>query len=272
MYHLIFGNAAIGGLKHAFRKKSHKVIGFPIDFSVGPITNIHKESGITRHFDWLRSSFRTDLNGGDFDDQTAYCESLQKLLEIKDGEQVIIWTCENAAEQIGLRISYYLLKDKEVELSVVNTFTAMHEYMKHKDVQFDIRHSAECDAEQLAHFYMHSTRPISKEVKREYAQSGEKLLSSESIVRSWQHGEVIDDLATRDDPFILECAESLHNEMPELEFINAPRVIGEVLGHSTHSLSDTWIEYRLRSLINSNKLAYKGNLQSMRMYEIKVIQ
>ncbi|MBO1910847.1 hypothetical protein J4G37_39395, partial [Microvirga sp. 3-52] len=43
------------------------------------------------------------------------------------------------------------------------------------------------------------------------------------------------------------------------------------LGHSVQSLSDTWIEYRLRSLINSNQLAYKGNLNSMRMYEIKVI-
>lgn len=272
MIHLVFGKAATGSLKHAFRKRNHKVIGLPIDFSVGPITNIHKESGITHHFDWLKSSFRTELNWGDFEEnQTAYCESLQKLLEIEDGEQVTIWTCENAAEQIGLRISCYLLKDKEVELSVVNTFTAMHDYMKHKDVQFDIRHSAECDAERLANFYMHSTGPISEVLESEYAHSGEKLLSSESVVRSWQNEEVIDDLETRDDPFILECATRLHNEMPNQEFINAPRVIGEVLGHSVPSLSDTWIEYRLRSLINSNRLAYKGNLNSMRMYDVKVI-
>ncbi|WP_256439617.1 DUF3658 domain-containing protein [Sporosarcina sp. 6E9] len=143
--------------------------------------------------------------------------------------------------------------------------------MKHKEVRFDIRHTAECHAELLAHFYKHSTYPISEVMKRDYVQSGEKLLRSESVVRSWQHGEVIDDLETRDDAFILECATRLHNEMPDQEFINAPRVIGEVLGHSVQSLSDTWIEYRLRSLINSNQLAYKGNLNSMRMYEIKVI-
>ncbi|MBO1915129.1 hypothetical protein J4G37_61175, partial [Microvirga sp. 3-52] len=96
-------------------------------------------------------------------------------------------------------------------------------------------------AELLAHFYKHSTYPISEVMKRDYVQSGEKLLRSESVVRSWQHGEVIDDLETRDDAFILECATRLHNEMPDQEFINAPRVIGEVLGHSVQSLSDTWI-------------------------------
>ena len=69
----------------------------------------------------------------------------------------------------------------------------------------------------------------------------------------------------------MECATTLHNEMSDQEFINAPIVIGEVLGHLDQSLSDSWIEYRLRWLINSNQFAYKGDLQSMRMYEIKII-
>lgn len=270
MIHLVFGNAAIGSLKHAFRKQNHEIIGFPIDFSVGPITNIHKKSGITRYFAWLKASFRTDW-GDSVDDQTVYHQSLQKLLEIKDGEKVTIWTCENATEQIGLRLCCYLLKDKEVVLSVVNTFTAMHDDMNHKDVRMDIRQTAECHAEQLAQFYKHSTYSISADLKSDYVQQGEKLLHSESIVRSWQWGKIIDDIETKDDAFILECVTKLHHEMPNLEFINGPRVIGEVLGNSIHSLSDSWIEYRLRSLIDANQLDYEGNLQSMRMYKIKII-
>ncbi|MBO1911268.1 DUF1835 domain-containing protein [Microvirga sp. 3-52] len=38
MIHLVFGNAATGSVK---RKRNRKVIGFPVDFAVGPITNIH---------------------------------------------------------------------------------------------------------------------------------------------------------------------------------------------------------------------------------------
>lgn len=268
--HLVFGASATGSLKHSFRKQSHKVIGFPIDFSVGPITNVHEKNGINNHFTWLKSSFHT-VWGYFEDDQTVYQQSLQNLMEIEDGEQVTVWTCENATEQIGLRISCYLLKDKEVDLSMINSSNAMHDYTKHKDVRIDIRHTGECSAEQLAHFYKHSTFPISEEMKSDYVHDGESLLSSKSIVHSWRHGKVVDDIETRDDSFILDCVKRIHNERRNLEFINTTSVIGEVLGHSEQSLSDDWIEYRVQSLIQSNQLAYEGNLQSMRMYKIKVV-
>ncbi|MBM7601074.1 hypothetical protein JOC34_003495 [Virgibacillus halotolerans] len=270
MIHLIFERAATGSLKHVLRKQKDKIIGFPIDFSVGPITNIHEKNGMKNYFTWLKSSYR--IGWGYFkEDQTAYYQSLLELSEIEDGEQVTIWTCENAAEQIGLRISCYLLKNKEVELSFINTFYAMQDYMKHRDVQVDIGHTAGCSPEQLAHFYKHSTCPISEEMKSNYVQDGERLLSDKSIVRSWWQGEIVDDLETRDDPFILACATRLQNENRHVAFINATSVIGEVLGNSEQSFSDAWIEYRIRSLIHFNQLAYDGNLQSMRTYKIKVV-
>lgn len=271
LIHIIFGASAAGGLKRALHKQNHKIIGFPIDFSVGPITNIHEKEGMSNHFAWLKSSFHM-FWGYNEDDQKGYQQSLQKLLEIEDGEQVTIWTCENATEQIGLRISCYLLRDKEVELSFVNTFKAMHDYMKYKDVRIDIRHTGECSPKQLAYFNKYSTFPILEEMKNNYVRDGERLLNSNSIVRSWRQGEIVDDVETRDDSFILECAKRIHNERENQEFINVLRVVGEVLGHSEDSLSDSWIEYRIRSLIQSNQLAYKGNLQSMRMYEIKIVQ
>ncbi|MFC0562565.1 DUF1835 domain-containing protein [Halalkalibacter alkalisediminis] len=270
MIHLIFGAAATASLKHALRRKNHQVIGFPIDFSIGPITNIHKENGIHDYFSWLNSSFHTMwryLEG----DQTTYHHSLQKLLEIEDGEQVTIWTCENTTEQIGLRISCYLLIGKEVDLSYVNTFHAINYYTKHMDVKIDIRQTADCNAEQLTHFYEHSTYPISEKMKNDYVRDGEKLLNSKSIVRTWRNGEIVDDVETRDDSFILDCADRIHNERGNQGFINATRVIGEVLGHSEQLLTDIWIEYRVRSLIHSNQLAYEGNLRAMRKYKIKVL-
>lgn len=270
MIHLIFGAAATTSLKHALRKKDDRVIGFPIDFSIGPITDIHKESGIHDYFSWLNSSFHTMwryLEG----DQTTYYYSLRKLLEIEDGEQVTIWTCENATEQIGLRISCYLLKDKEVDLSYINTFQAIKDYTKHMDIKIDIRQTADCNAEQLIHFYEHSTYPITEKMKNDYVRDGKNLLDSKSVVRTWWNGEIVEDVETRDDSFILDCANRLHNENGNQEFINATKVIGEVLGRSEHLVSDIWIEYRIRSLIQSNQLAYEGDLQAMRKYKIKVL-
>ena len=212
MIHLIFGAAATGSLKYALSNRSDEIIGFPIDFSVGPITNIHKQSGINNYFSWLKSSYHK-VWGYYEEDQTNYRQSLQSLLEIEDGEQVTIWSSENTSEQIGLRISCYLLKDKEVEFRLINTFDAMLDYMKNQDVQVHIRHTGECSPKQLAHFYKYSIHSIPDEIKNYYVQDGERLLSSKSMVRSWQQGKIVDDRETRDDPFILECAIKVHNEM-----------------------------------------------------------
>ncbi|WP_059106200.1 DUF1835 domain-containing protein [Shouchella shacheensis] len=270
MIHLVFGRSARSGLKHAFRKQNHKVIGFPIDFSVGPIKTIHEERGINHYFSWVNSSFQSVL--GSFEDgQTCYRQSLQELSEVDDGEHVTIWTCENASEQVGLRISCSLLKDKNVDLKLVNTFTAMDDYMKHEDVRMEIRSTGDCNAEQLTHFYKHSTVPLSEEMRNDYVQEGERLLRSKSMVRSWRQGEIVDDLETRDDAFILECTRRVLNEIANEEFILATRVIGTVMADSEQSLSDVWIAYRIRSLIHSHQLAYEGSLQSMRLLNIKVV-
>ncbi len=236
--HLVFGAAATGSLQYAFRKqRNHKIIGFPIDFSVGPIANIHEESSINYYFNWLQSSFHP-LWSYFKDDQTVYQQSLQKMQQIEDGEQVTIWTCENAAEQIGLRICCYLLKDKEVELSVINTYHAMHDDTKDKNIRIDLRCTGACNPEQLAHFYKHSAYPIAKKIIGDYVQDGERLLSNKSIVRSWRRGEIVDELETRDDHFILECTRMLHRQRHNLDFINVTRVIGEMIGHAEQVLSD----------------------------------
>ena len=185
----------------------------------------------------MKSSYHTMWHFFE-NNQRAYQQALQSLLEIKDGEQVTIWTSENESEQIALRISCYLLRDNKVELNCVNTFDAMIDYTKNEDVRIDIRHTGDCNAEQLVHFYKYSMYPVPKEMKSYYAEDGERLLNSNSLVRTWQGGKIVDDKETRDDSFILECAMRIHNEMSKLKFVNATRVIGAVLGHSDQALSD----------------------------------
>src|SRR5699024_5868135 len=121
---------------------------------------IHEKSGIKHYFTWLKSTFDPMWSSPE-DDEIAYERALRHLSEIKNGEQLTIWTCENATEQIGLRICCYLLKDKEVTLSFINTYKAMHDIKKHED----IRRTGECNAEQLTHFYENSLYPLSREMR-----------------------------------------------------------------------------------------------------------
>lgn len=268
MIHIIFGNAAAGSLKHALRKTKDQVIGFPIDFSVGPIENIHKESGIENYYAWLEETFN-EFWGFSKDERNDYQAAIQSLLEINAGEEITIWTSEDASEQMGLRISCYLLKDKKVDLQLVNTFDAMNDYMMDSEIQIEIRHSGECATEHLLHFYKHASIPVSEQMKITFENDGEELLKNKSMVRNWQDGKIVDDVVTRNDAFIMKCIEK-SNENSPTEFILAARIIGEVLGHTEYRISDAWIEHRIRSLIDSGKLEYEGVIHSMRGYKIRV--
>src|SRR5690606_24209251 len=122
-----------------------------------------------------------------------------------------------------------------------NTSEAMDELMKDTDIQVEIRHSGECNNKQMAHFFKHSRMRLPEEAKAALAEDMAELLSSRSLLRSWKQGKILDADETRDDEFILECVRELGEQAEYDGFSRAARVIGEVLGHSYHIYSDSWI-------------------------------
>nr|WP_276575915.1 DUF3658 domain-containing protein [Oceanirhabdus seepicola] len=53
-------------------------------------------------------------------------------------------------------------------------------------------------------------------------------------------------------------------------FKKAARVIGMTMGKSHQLVGDTYIDYRVRKLIESGKVEYRGRLETMRDFEIRV--
>lgn len=270
MIHVVTGESAAACLKSVFRRLDQPVIELPVDFSVGPIAQIHQKRGISTRFDWIEHSFNP-IKDHSIENQNLYLDSLEALQNVKDGQQVTIWTCNNAAEQIGLRISCFLLTGKQVELYLVNTQQAIDDYFKDQEMQQILRHSGECSSKQLAHFYKHSSMAVTKQMRAELENDAEKLLYSTSLLRSWHGSEIAEDEETREDAFILNCIQSNLDQFPENDYVDAVRIVGEILSLSDQSLSDVWIDYRIRSLIKSGQLAYQGKLHSMRSYKIKVV-
>lgn len=64
------------------------------------------------------------------------------------------------------------------------------------------------------------------------------LIQNTYVARSWKKGEIIYELETKNDSFILECAEWIHHAMEISEVILVVSLIGEVLGHDEQPLSD----------------------------------
>ncbi|TWT07976.1 DUF1835 domain-containing protein [Planococcus sp. CPCC 101016] len=268
MIHVVTGDSATAALKKALQHRNDQIIGLPIDFSTGPINCIQEEKGIELRNRWITSSFNS-LKKQSKNQQSIYERSLKDLLDIENGQEATLWTCENASEQTGLRIACFLLAGKQLKMNIVNTQQAVAVSTKDIDMHISIRHTGECNANQLLHFYKYSSSLLTEEKRTAFEQDAEKLLLSTSIVRSWCDSKILDEPETRDDVFIMERIRNNHRDCPKSEYIDAIRIIGEVLSLSEQPLSDSWIDYRIRFLIQNGQLAYKGNLQSMQTYKIK---
>ncbi|WP_223638919.1 DUF1835 domain-containing protein [Planococcus sp. 4-30] len=270
MIHIVNGESAAAALKNTLSETTDQIIPLPMDFSVGPITAIHLENGVSIRADWEGSSYHP-LNNRSDEALSIFQRSLKELKDVKNGEQLVIWTCENASEQIGLRIACFLLTGKHVGLFVVNTLQALNEYLKDQEIQQTVRHSGECNAKQLAHFFNYSSLSVTKDMRIAFEEDGKNLLHSTSQVLTWKNGEILEEAETRDDSFIIDCIKKQVAESAGNDYVDAIRVIGEAYGLSEQPISDSWIDYRIRSLIEDGQVAFIGGLQSMRSYKIKAV-
>jgi hypothetical protein len=86
-------------------------------------------------------------------------------------------------------------------------------------------------------------------------------------LRLWENDEI--KIVSEDyyDDFIIEKAKKLLSK--EKGFIPSARLIGEVYGHIEQYVSDQFLEYRLRELIEKGIFEFKGSLEEMRNYSIK---
>ncbi|MEH7346962.1 DUF1835 domain-containing protein [Bacillus sp. JJ1532] len=274
--HIVFGDSPAGSLKFAFRNtpyaKTEEIIVLPHILSVGPIELLHTKKGIENRFQWFKEHYRDDFN-----DLEEYKQGLLKAIEKIKGitpyQQIIIWTCENAAEQIGLRIVLYLLQNKVNEVFELNTFKAFHElytYPMLEEEQYP-RTSGELAPEKLLQFYeQFELRPMNCAKRHALLDEGRNLLLSESLLRTWENEELWHSDVERDDDSIIQCAKKLHKEQGKHDYMKAARLIGEVIGHMQQYTGDQWIDYRLRDLIAKEIFAYRGDLSAMRLYEVKL--
>ncbi|MFE0508146.1 DUF1835 domain-containing protein [Peribacillus butanolivorans] len=274
--HIVFGDSTAGSLKFAFRKttyaKTEEIIVLPDILSVGPIESLQTKEGIENRFQWFKENYRDDFKNLE-EYKQGMLKAIEKIIAIPPYQKVIIWTCENAAEQTGLRIVLYLLQNKVNDVFELNTFKAFHEFFTYpmlEEEQFP-RSSGELTPEKLLQFYeQFELRPMNFSKRNALSDEGQNLMLIENHLRTWEHGELRDSNIERGDDFIIHCAKKLHKEQDTYDYMKSARLIGEVIGHMQQYTGDEWIEYRLRDLISKEIFEYRGDLSAMRLYEVKL--
>ncbi|MEK4424597.1 DUF1835 domain-containing protein [Solibacillus sp. FSL K6-1523] len=268
--HIIFGESAYGSLRFAMKGRKESIIAFPGLLGEGPIKDIHTEMGLKNRLQWLKDHYLFDAE--DIERyQQLFETGLQQVEQIAEGSKIIIWTCENAAEQFGLRFVTKLLARKKVTCYVCNTYFNVLESCKGRDTWCEIRYSGEISSEEMKKFIENEwIERMADELFATYQKEAEQLLSNECAVRTWRHGEMHYEDENRDDAFIIKTAKMLHEEQDERTWLRAVRLIGLVLGETEHNISDSWINYRVHKLIEQGFFQSKGDLRKIRQYEVKL--
>ncbi|MGE1212479.1 DUF1835 domain-containing protein [Bacillus pumilus] len=277
MIHIVFGAAAAGSLKQAFcemkQEQVNDIIAFDDIYSIGPHLHLHEQEGQEKRIEWLRHVMSNEY--GYFDDMiTNQHRMFQQIKDIKDGTSILIWTGNNAHEQIGLRYAIYLLKEKNIELSLINTTTAFDKLFNTNTRRMDIRHAGEITSEKLKVLYRSKEHihAVSKE-EREKLQNEWLLFAKEHhTLRVWQKGQTISVPEDEFDAYLVKMAKRLHQSHPEEEYIVTPRLIGEVIGHLEQYIGDDFIEYRLKTLIDQGIFDMIGSRTSMHYYSFKLTE
>lgn len=274
MIHILFGASASGCLKIALREmgldKKEKVISFWDIFSIGPVWRLHEEIGIKSRFEWIEKCMNDEF--GEYPDYTgSFNKTLHQINTIPEGEHVTIWVSDSAHEQTGMRFVMYLLKERNIDMTVINTTDEYDNLFRVKKVKYTLLHTGEIPPEKLQQIYEHGSGKFLTDHDREgFEKEWLSLAETRDTLRIWRNGRIQNVPEDHYDKFIVKKAKKLFGKRGSKGFLKSARVIGEVLGYLDQYVGDSFLEYRIRKLIEARVLEYEGSLEAMRFYSVRL--
>ncbi|MGR9050402.1 DUF1835 domain-containing protein [Halobacillus faecis] len=258
--HIVFSESTKGSLQHALNQEESReeVIALSPMFSIGPIQDLDKKEGIEKRKEWLFYHLVID------DEEWMHMvedslKTIENLRSIPAGVPVTIWTSTNAHEQTGLCFVMHLLNKKPNEIDVVQV----------TDVLDFPLHTGELSPGRFAVLLERSFRfPVSEQIKKSYRDEWQALSQENANLRVWEEGI---QSKTEDyfDAVLIQSLKRLQEESEREDYIKAARLIGEVLGHSSQVVGDSFFEYRVRELVLQGEFLIRGVPRGMRYYEVK---
>ncbi|MFO1446299.1 DUF1835 domain-containing protein [Bacillus sp. Bva_UNVM-123] len=275
MIHILFGASPAGSLKVALKElgvnHEEAVISFWDIFSVGPIWQLHKKSGMEERFAWKKNSMNDE-----FDELDEYMKGFRKTVDqiekIPEDVPVTIWVANNAHEQTGLRFALYLLKNKAHNIKVINCANIFVQQFYQPNIEFFPLHAGEISPEKLkVIFEQGKKQPLLSQLEKEqYVQEWLQLSTHQETLRIWEDGKVRFVSEDYFDELLISTAQYLHSQQEVKDFMKSARLIGEVLGHIEQYVGDEFLEYRVRKLIEKGIFDVEGSLEAMRYYSVKL--
>ncbi|MDR3585754.1 MAG: DUF3658 domain-containing protein [Desulfosporosinus sp.] len=258
--HICFSEGAKANLNNAMKQgfggllEEDKIIYLIDNLSNGPINDINDISDIYKRITWQKN-FSIDY---DFLKQIEFnYNNFHNNIEKVENEDIYIWYGESGMEMCGLFYTLSLLQDRINNIYTINISEEIH-----SNNNTIIKHSrvGEIHPKWLKWF-------IDKKEKLE-------AITFNQHINSWlilKQANI--NLRTIKDKKVISVQEDYFDEMimyyTEDIFTSCIRTVGSVFGNVESYLSDAYIFWRIHELIKNNKIAFNGNLGSIRKLEIK---
>lgn len=260
--HIAFGDSAGGSLRVALRnRQGEQAVVLGDDLMVGPLASELPQLWKKR-LNWWRER----INGREKADMEAYVMKAGLSWLLWPGRlnelPVVIWTGDSAAEQTALRCLLAVIPD-DADLSIVNP-TAL---LNRRFPEVEYRSMGEIVAEKLRPL-LEEAEPMTPEAREAYADDWRRLAAEEGVLRVMENGKLRTVTEDYFDGEIVKAARKL--KALAGKYIKSARLIGEVIGYADQRVSDSFIEYRVRQLIEQGVLTYTGELEAMRYYSVSL--
>ncbi|MEC0201437.1 DUF3658 domain-containing protein [Paenibacillus lautus] len=265
--HIAFDDSTAVSLKLMLRSKPGEiVVTLGDDLMVGPLP---KDEDFSRSFAFRNEWFMERYSIGHADDRKlgmlhaafAWLTWPQQLEEVP----CLVWAGDSASEQLGLRRLLSLIPDHH-DVRLVNATS----FLRKQNPNIWYRGTFELAMDKLQNVLDTAEHvPLSPQDQAGYRADWQRILNEDGALRVLQ-GELLCTVPeSYYDEDILQAAYRL--EARHGFFKKSARIIGEVIGMGELTVSDSFIEYRVRHLIQEGALTYSGELDAMRHYSISLV-
>jgi hypothetical protein len=257
--HIGFGDSATRCLIEAI--KSHgllrdKAIPSRDDFTQGPITECDAEMNTSQRQDYWNMIDAEVHFGMDVD--LFYQESMVLLDQVEDCEAVI-WQGDSCHDILASAWLMTYMKSRNIKWSIIDLSRLSPDDMNNGLPAVNL---AMFSPEQIPHLYKYK-QTIEEEAQQMYRDLWAAMRQENGAYRIKNGNEILSVSEDYHDEYIF-------SQIPN-EWTRAPKVIGQTISNSSHTITDTTAEWRVRHLIRSGKVEYQGELTGMNQYSLKKV-
>lgn len=255
--HIGYGDSANDSLKEAMSNHGllgDKTIPSRDDFTQGPISDCDSKMNTTQRQDYWKMIDAEVGFGMDVD--LFYQESMVLLDQIEDCE-IVLWQGDSCHDILASSWLMTYLADRNLEWSIIDLGRLSPEETNDDLPAVNL---AMFSSKQIPQLYKYKQK-LGTEAQQMYRDLWAAMRKENGDYRIKKDNEILSVSEDYHDEYIL-------SQIPTV-WTKATKVIGQVIGFSSHTITDTTSEWRIRHLIRSGKVEYKGELKGMDNYSLR---